>query len=63
MTTQPQTPNTPAKLTPDRKVVAWSFVERCIEKAGADTRAADARKLVRQQLRAAIDEGGKESPP
>lgn len=47
------------KMTPDRKVVVWTFVERCIEKAGTDSRAADATKLVRQQIRSAVDEGGK----
>lgn len=46
-------------MSPDRKVVVWSFVKRCIEKAGADSRTADAYTLVNQQLRAATDEGGK----
>ena len=55
---QPQNP--PPKIDADRKVVVWSFVERCIEKAGTDTRAADAQYLVRQQKRAAVDEGGKQ---
>lgn len=53
---QPQT----VKFSPDRRVVVWNFVARCIEKAGPDTRAADAQKLVRQQLRFATDEGGKD---
>lgn len=52
--------NSPPKLSPDRRVVVWNFVVRCIEKAGPDSRAADAQKLVRQQLRTATDEGGKE---
>jgi hypothetical protein len=52
--------NQPQKLDPDRKVVVWTFVQRCIERAGPDSRAADAHKLVRQQLRTATDEGGKE---
>lgn len=58
MNEQPQ--NKPPKLSPDRKVVVWNFVERCIEKAGPDTRAADARMLVKQQIRTATDEGGKD---
>lgn len=56
--TQQQPQNPPPKLTPDRKVVVWSFVQRCIEKAGPDSRARDANMLVKQQLRDAIDEGG-----
>lgn len=48
------------KLTPDRRVVVWHFVLRQIEKAGPDTRAADAYRLVNQQLCKATEEGGKE---
>jgi hypothetical protein len=55
-----QTPNQQPKFSPDRRVVVWNFVKRCIEKAGTDSRAADAQKLVGQQIRAATDEGGKE---
>lgn len=55
-----QTQNPPPKIDSDRRVVLWTFIGRCIEKAGPDNRAADAQKLVRQQQRAAIDEGGKE---
>lgn len=55
-----QTKNPPTKFPPDHRVVIWTFVERCIEKAGPDRRAADAQKLVRQQIRSATDEGGKE---
>lgn len=55
-----QQQNPQPKLTPDRRVVVWNFVSRCIEKAGPDSRAADAQKLVRQQIRTATDEGGKE---
>jgi hypothetical protein len=55
-----QQPNQPPKLTADRRVVVWNFVLRQIEKAGTDSRAADAQKLVRQQVRTAVDEGGKE---
>jgi hypothetical protein len=54
------TQNPSPKFSPDRRVVVWNFVVRCIEKAGPDSRAADAQKLVRQQLRTATDEGGKE---
>lgn len=58
MNDQKQTPQ--PKFSPDRKVVVWNFVSRCIERAGPDSRAADAQKLVRQQIRAATDEGGKD---
>lgn len=57
MNEQPQIPQ--PRFTPDRKVVVWSFVQRCIEKAGPDSRAQDAQALVKQQLRTATDEGGK----
>lgn len=60
MTEQAQPKNPQQKLSPDRRVVVWNFVSRCIEKAGTDSRAADAQRLVQQQLRAATDEGGKE---
>lgn len=55
-----QVQNPPPKFSPDRRVVVWNFVKRCIEKAGSDSRAADAQKLVGQQIRTATDEGGKE---
>ena len=58
MNEQPQ--NQQPKFSPDRRVVVWNFVKRCIEKAGTDSRAADAQKLVGHQIRAATDEGGKE---
>lgn len=51
--------NPAPKFTPDRKVVVWTWVQRLIDRAGADSRAADAHKLVRQQIRTATDEGGK----
>lgn len=60
MTQQAQPKNPQPKPTPDRRVVVWTFVSRCIEKAGPDPRAAEAQRLVQQQIRTATDEGGKE---
>jgi hypothetical protein len=58
MNDQPRNP--PSTLSPDRRVIVWNFVKRAIEKAGRDSRASDAQGLVAQQIRAAVDEGGKE---
>jgi hypothetical protein len=58
MNEQPK--NLPSTLSPDRRVVVWNFVKRAIEKAGRDSRASDAQGLVAQQIRTAVDDGGKE---
>lgn len=60
MTEQAQPKNPTQKLPPDRRVVVWTFVSLCIDRAGLDPRAADAQKLVRQQIRTASDEAGRD---
>lgn len=50
-------PPTP-RITPERKVVAWAYVLRCVEKNGQDERTRDAKLLVNQQLRDATDAAG-----
>lgn len=58
-----QTPQSPPRLTPDRKVVAWAYVLRCVEKDAPDERTRDAKLLVNQQLRDASDAVGKAGQP
>lgn len=56
MTQQTQSP--PPRITPDRKVIAWAYILRCVEKNGQDERTRDAKLLVNQQLRDATDAAG-----
>ena len=53
-----QAPNQLPRITPDRKVIAWAYVLRCVEKNGQDERTRDAKLLVNQQLRDATDSVG-----
>jgi hypothetical protein len=41
-------------------VNVWAYVLRCVEKQGVDVRSSDGQFLVKQQLRAATDEAGRE---
>jgi hypothetical protein len=58
MSQKPQNPQ--PRFTPERKVNVWAYVLRCVEKQGVDVRSSDGQFLVKQQLRAATDEAGRE---
>ena len=51
--TQPQ-----PRFTPERKVIIWAYVRRCVERQGRESRSSDALFLVDQQLRDATDAAG-----
>lgn len=56
MTSTPK-PSQP-RIPPDRKVIVWAYVRRCVEKQGKEARSSDALFLVDQQLRDATDAAG-----